>query len=82
MIDGIQTDRMMQRRKRETRFMGMGNWNEISRLSSGGGDDKSIILEGKWKGLQCRFSPLISRIEEDFTDKMCLIYRISGTPNW
>jgi hypothetical protein len=47
MIDGIQTDRMMQRRKRETRFMEMGNWNEISRLSSGGGVDKSIILEGK-----------------------------------
>jgi phage pi2 protein 07 len=34
------------------------------------------------KGYQCRFLPLISRIEEDFTDKMDLIYQISGSLNW
>jgi hypothetical protein len=28
------------------------------------------------------FSPKISRIEDDFTDKMGLIYQISGSPNW
>jgi hypothetical protein len=30
--------------------------------------------------LQCRFLPRISRIEEDFTDKMSLINQISGHP--
>jgi hypothetical protein len=28
------------------------------------------------------FSPRISRIEEDFTDNIGLIYQISGSPNW
>jgi hypothetical protein len=40
---------------------------------SGGGAD-TLSWKGKCKGLQCRFSPRISRIEEDFTDKMGLIY--------
>jgi len=32
--------------------------------------------------LQCRFLPRISQIEEDFTDKVALIYQSSGSPNW
>jgi hypothetical protein len=59
--------------------------NSISSLVMAGRreDAETMILEGKkWKGLQCSFSPRISRIEEDFTDKMGLIYPLSGSPNW
>jgi hypothetical protein len=44
---------------------------------------KLFILEGKMKRVVLPFFlPRISRIEEDFTDNIGLIYQISGTPNW
>ncbi len=37
---------------------------------------------GKLERLQWRFLQLITRIEEDYTDKMALIYQVTGSPNW